>query len=316
MHWLIYSSWRARIKLIIPTLIALTAFAGNSILCRLALGGKLIDPASFSAIRLSSGALILAVILLVSFRSKARVKDSPRLRRSLMSMSTWFPALALFIYVITFSLAYQYLTTGTGALVLFSSVQFTMVLYQLWQGEKLSIRDWIGLSLAFLGFVLLVLPSLKTPSLIGFILMACSGIAWAGYSLIGRGSKAPLEDTGMNFALCLPMAALLLAFVTINQGFDALYISGWGLLLALASGVFASGLGYALWYFVLPSLGGARAAVVQLLVPVLAAVAGLLFARENISLLFAVSSVMVLGGVFLVVKNRPRKHFEVRYVRR
>ncbi len=187
-------------KTLVLTTLALIAFAANSVLCRMALGEQHIDAASFSVIRLLSGAVILMLIL--SFKNGAR----PAAR------GNWLSASMLFLYAITFSYAYLSLHTGTGALILFASVQITMILFSLFSGNRLHTSEWLGVAIAFAGFVYLVLPGVSAPSLQGFVLMTIAGIAWGVYSLRGRGSQSPLADTAFNFLRTLPFAGLVLVF--------------------------------------------------------------------------------------------------------
>lgn len=268
----------------ILTLIALIAFAGNSVLCRVALGEEQIDAAGFTAVRLISAALFL--YLLFSFK---------RIEKPLLSYGHWWSSLMLFIYAICFSFAYLTLDTGTGALILFGSVQICMLTISKLSGERFSSLELIGLAMAVIGFIYLVLPTLSTPSLSGFMLMAMSGIAWGFYTLAGKKSLQPSLDTTMNFIRTIPMAMITLLFI------DFSFITTKGLVVATLSGVVTSGIGYIIWYKALPSISNMQAAVTQLLVPVIAAFGGLIFISEPISMRLVVASALVLGGVFLVV---------------
>lgn len=272
------------------TALALVAFAGNSLLCRMALGGHLISPGGFTAVRLGSGAVTLCLL------SAARQRGLPRLA------GHWASAAALFVYAAAFSLAYVTLTTGTGALILFGAVQLTMILAGLRAGERPRPAEWLGLGLALTGLVVLVRPGLAAPSLAGSALMASAGVAWGIYSLRGRASREPLLNTAGNFALTIPAAALLLLF----DGGEATTWSVQGTLLAIGSGALASGAGYAIWYAALPALTATRAALVQLLVPVLAAAGGVLLLSEEVPLRLPVAAALVLGGVALAVTSRSR----------
>ena len=240
------------------TLFALVAFAGNSVLCRLALGDNAIDAASFTVIRLVSG--IIALLVIVKFASK---KSEPP------SKGSWTAAFMLFLYAVAFSFAYISLDTGTGALILFGAVQITMIVISLITGNRLHYSEWIGVSVAFFGFVYLVMPGLSTPSLTGFILMTIAGIAWGIYTLKGRGSKQALNDTAYNFLRTLPFVLILMV---ISLGDVSLTPAG--ILLAVLSGAITSGVGYTIWYIALGGLSATQAAVVQLLVPVIAALGG------------------------------------------
>lgn len=274
-------------------MIALLAFASNSVLCRLALGENTIDAANFTAIRLLSGVVVLAII----FKLTSAGEAAP-------SKGSWVASLMLFIYAITFSFAYISLETGTGALILFGSVQITMMLTGLYFGNKLHTYEWLGVLLAFSGFVYLVMPGLGAPSLLGFFLMTAAGIAWGFYTLAGKGSVNPLCDTAYNFFRTLPLLVVLVAVT-----FQHAALSQKGVVLAMLSGAIASGVGYTIWYMALKGLSGTQAAVVQLLVPVLAAIGGVLFANEVFSLRLTVSALMVLGGILIVVLG---KHYFVR----
>jgi drug/metabolite transporter (DMT)-like permease len=269
------------------------AFAANSVLCRAALGDGSIDAASFTVIRLVSGAATL--LLLLKLSSPAVTHSSAK------APGSWVAALMLFVYAVAFSFAYISLDTGSGALILFGAVQLTMILSALIAGDRLHPLEWTGLLLAFAGFVYLVLPGVTAPPLGGFVLMAVAGIAWGRYTLLGRGSNAPLADTAFNFARSLPLL--------IPLGLLALIDSHWslkGVMLATISGALASGVGYTVWYIALRGLAVSQAAVVQLTVPVLAAICGVIFVSEVISLRLMVASVMILGGVSLVVFGREK----------
>jgi drug/metabolite transporter (DMT)-like permease len=274
-------------RTVVLTGIALVAFAGNSILCRMALGGGLMDPTGFTAVRLGSGAGALWLLL------AARGGGLPRLE------GHWASAAALFIYAGAFSLAYVSLDTGTGALILFGAVQLTMILAGLRAGERPRAAEWIGLVLALTGLVVLVRPGLSAPEPTGAALMATAGIAWGVYSLRGRGSREPLRNTAGNFAMAVPVAGLLV----VGAGGPGTWTAS-GVGLAVTSGALASGGGYAIWYAALPALTATRAALVQLLVPVLAAAGGVALLSETIPLRLPVAAALVLGGVALAVTAR------------
>lgn len=276
------------IKTILYTALAMLAFAGNSVLCRLALADQSIDPASFTVVRLLSGVVVLITILALS---KDTVAGS--------SKGSWGAAGMLFIYALGFSFAYISLDTGTGALILFAAVQITMIIAGLISGTKLHAVEWLGILLAFAGFAYLVGPNVSTPSLGGLLMMTLAGVAWAFYTLAGRGSSNPLVDTSYNFLRTLPFLIILLA-LTLQE-------AQWtqrGILLAVLSGGLASGIGYAVWYRALRGLSVTLAAVVQLLVPLIAALGGVLFVGEAISLALMLASAMILGGILLVVLGR------------
>ncbi|MFT2109964.1 DMT family transporter [Marinomonas sp. 2405UD68-3] len=289
-------------SLFICTALALLAFAGNSIFCRLALGGGLIDASGFTLIRLLSGAITLVLLWGAVHKVKNMKSNEMSIEMSInafYSFGSWKGAFYLFVYAVAFSFAYLTLDTGTGALILFAAVQITMILISVLRGGRLSNGEWLGVMLAFSGFVYLVYPTLTTPSLNGFLLMTVSGIAWGMYSLHGKASKRPLEDTLGNFVRTIPVLFLMLVVT-----FDMLSLTSEGVFLAIASGVVASGLGYALWYAVLPLLGAIAPAILQLLVPVLAALGGIIFVDESISLHLILSSLLIIGGVLVVLKSK------------
>ncbi|MGB8330999.1 MAG: DMT family transporter [Polyangiales bacterium] len=269
--------------------IALVAFAANSLLCRMALAPGLIDPVAFTSIRLLSGVAVLVPVS--AFVSEPRAEGRPS--------GSWRSGLALFVYAMTFSLAYVSLETGTGALLLFASVQATMIGAGLWGGERPSLRQWLGLVLAMGGLLYLVLPGIAAPDPMGAILMVTSGIGWGVYSLRGKGSVAPVAATASNFARALPMTIpfLLVAF-------EELHATPRGAVLAVASGALTSGLGYVIWYFALRGLSATRAAIVQLVVPVIAAVGGIVLLAEQPTTRLAIASALILGGVAVAILAR------------
>lgn len=267
--------------------LAVVAFAANSLLCRAALGPHHIDAASFTGIRLASGAVVLALFV--------RARDSKR------GGGSWRGGLALCAYAIAFSLAYLRLPTGTGALILFGSVQVTMIASALARGERLQAPQWIGLSLSLGGLAWLVLPGQCAPDPSGALLMATAGAAWGIYSLLGRGSTRPLAATAHNFLWSLPLAAV---FLVIER--DALHTDARGVALAVSSGAVASGLGYAVWYAALRNVNASRAAIVQLCVPVLSAIGGVAWLGEEPSARLFVCTALVLSGVALAVVTRSR----------
>jgi drug/metabolite transporter (DMT)-like permease len=267
------------------TALAMLAFAANSILCRLALGSAAIDAASFTAVRLCSAALALWLIVALALRQK--------------SSGDWTSAAMLFLYALTFSLAYLRLTAATGALILFAAVQLTMIAGGLRGGEHPSPREWAGLVLALGGLVALLLPGLSAPPLSAALLMTVAGVAWGIYSLRGRGASGPMATTAGNFLLAAPlsMLALLIALPHIH-------LSPTGLLLATVSGALASGPAYIVWYAALRGLTATRGATVQLSVPVLAAGGGIVFLGESLSLRWLLCTAAVLGGIALALRQR------------
>ncbi|HET9950317.1 MAG TPA: DMT family transporter [Candidatus Eisenbacteria bacterium] len=287
------------------TLLALVAFAANSILCRLALRHASIDAATFSAIRLSAGAATLLLLVAWTRRDMdgaATAAAGARAISGAKSNGSWTSASMLFLYAIPFSFAYNGLSAGTGALILFGSVQATMILGALRSGERANPLQWLGLAVAVAGLVYLLLPGLAAPPLRSAALMAVAGVAWGIYSLRGRGAANPLAQTSGNFARSVPLA---LGVLLVARPHVAILPSGaW---LAVASGALASGLGYVLWYAALRGLTAMRAAVVQLSVPVLAAAGGVLFLAESITARLVLAAAMVLGGIALALAARaPR----------
>jgi drug/metabolite transporter (DMT)-like permease len=270
------------------TTAVMIAFAGNSLLCRIALKGTAIDPATFTTIRIVSGAVVLALITQWAGRPAARAGN-------------WGSALALFAYAAAFSYAYVSLTAGTGALLLFGAVQATMIGWGAWKGERLGLRQLGGLALALAGLVGLVLPGLSAPPLSGSLLMLGAGVAWGVYSLRGKGAGDPTQVTAGNFLRTVPLA-LLLSLLALSQAhWDAA-----GVACAVASGAIASGMGYAIWYSVLPVLRATNAAIVQLSVPVIAAFGGIVFLSESLSARLVLASIAVLGGIAIVTANTPQ----------
>jgi len=272
------------------TLLAMIAFAGNSLLCRLALQQTAIDPASFTTLRILSGALTLWLIV--------------RLRSSSHSAAgSWPSALALFAYAAAFSYAYVSLSAATGALLLFGAVQATMIGYGLWTGERMRPRQTMGLALALGGLVGLLLPGLSAPPLSGALLMLGAGVAWGVYSLRGKRAGDATCVTAGNFLRAVPMA-LLLGLAALP--WSSLDIAGFWY--AVSSGALASGVGYAIWYTALRGLKATSAATVQLSVPVITAVGGIVFLGETISLRLLITSAAILGGIALVViDNQPAR---------
>ena len=268
------------------TALALTAFAANSVLCRIALGQQLIDAASFAAVRVISGACVLALIAL------------PRQRREGYPRTDVGAATALFVYMIFFSYAYVSLSAGTGALILFATVQLTMFAAALRSGEQFVLLAWIGLALAALGLVYLVLPGVTAPDPAGAAFMTVAGIAWGCYSLRGRGVRDPLGATASNFLLGIP-PVVIVSFISLHSQ----QVSVTGIVLALASGALASGLGYVIWFAALRGLTMTRAATVQLSVPVIAAFGGVIFLSELLTTRLVLASAAVLGGIWLVLSR-------------
>lgn len=277
---------------LVCTVFALIAFAANSVLCRMALKGMSIDAASFSSIRVASGAVML---VLIHKLSSGQITTQMR--------GNWLSAIALFAYMVTFSFAYISLSTGTGALILFGMVQTTMIFWALKSGERPHFTEWTGFLFALTGLVYLVSPGLQAPSLTGSLLMIIAGISWGIYSLQGRNTTNPLADTTGNFVRAMPLIIMVNLFTLQHS-----HISMTGVLFAVISGALASGLGYAVWYIALQSLTTSRAAIVQLSVPVLAAFAGIIFLAEDISIRLLISTLLILGGIALSTLSRKKMH--------
>jgi len=266
------------------------AFASNSLLNRLALGQQAIDAVSYTTIRLTSGAVMLFLIAGTQRKNEASILGG-----------RWRSAIYLFIYAITFSFAYLSLSAGTGALILFGSVQLTMLIVALRSGERPQTLEWIGLCLALGGLIYLVLPGLSAPAPLGSILMLMAGIAWGFYSVRGRGTQNPLADTAGNFVYAVPMI-LVIRLISLNN----IHLSSTGILFATLSGALASGVGYVIWYSALRGLTTTRAAIIQLSVPVLAAWGGVILLSERISTRLLLAGILILGGIGLTVLSRNK----------
>lgn len=277
-------------RVIFYTCFALTAFAFNSILCRLALGAELIDAASFTAVRLVSGAIMLLIISLIFSK-----------RKNQMIGGNWLSAFFLFAYAICFSFAYINLTAATGALILFGAVQMTMLAAALQAGERPKTAEWMGIAAAFGGLIYLVFPGLAAPPLPSSALMVGAGIAWGFYTLRGRGNLNPLAETTGNFARAVPLIILAsLPFIARS------HLSRQGILLAVLSGAVASGIGYVVWYAALEFHTATRAAFLQLAVPAIAGIGGAIILSEVISLRVVLASAFILGGIGLALWGRKK----------
>ena len=273
-------------RIITLTSLAMIAFAGNSLLCRVALKHTSIDAASFTTIRLISGAVMLWLVV--------------RMRRGTYAGGgSWLSAFALFAYAAGFSFAYVSLPAATGALLLFGAVQATMIGYGIWARERLLKLQLIGLVLALGGLVGLLLPGLSAPPLYGSVLMLGAGVAWGIYSLRGKGAGDPTRVTAGNFLRAAPIAVALSIIMLNGSSLDTA-----GFWYAVSSGALASGIGYAIWYTALPALNATNAATVQLSVPVIAALGGIVFLGEPITLRLAVASAAILGGIALVILEK------------
>lgn len=273
-------------RLVALTLLAMIAFAGNSLLCRVALKHTSIDAASFTTIRLISGAVMLWLIVRMS-------------RGAHTGRGNWLSAFALFAYAAGFSFAYVSLPAATGALLLFGAVQATMIGHGIWAGERLRRLQLVGLVLALGGLVGLLLPGLSAPPLSASLLMLSAGVAWGVYSLRGKGAGNPTRVTVGNFLRAVPIAAALSILMHDGASLDSA-----GFWYAVSSGALASGIGYAIWYTALPALKATNAATVQLSVPVIAALGGIVFLGESVTLRLVLASVAILGGIALVLLEK------------
>jgi drug/metabolite transporter (DMT)-like permease len=273
-------------RIVALTLLTMIAFAGNSLLCRVALKHTSIDAASFTAIRLIAGAITLWLVVRVRHGAQA-------------SGGQWLSALALFVYAAGFSFAYVSLPAATGSLLLFGAVQATMIGRGIWAGERLLRLQLVGLVLAVAGLVSLLLPGLSAPPLLGSLLMLSAGIAWGVYSLRGKNAGDPTRVTAGNFLRAAPLAAVLVLLMRNSVSVDSA-----GFWYALASGALTSGVGYAIWYTVLPALKATTAATVQLSVPVIAALGGIAFLGESITPRLVLASIAILGGIALVILEK------------
>lgn len=273
-------------RIIALTSLAMIAFAGNSLLCRAALKHTSIDAASFTTIRLISGAVMLWLVVRMS-------------RGTHSGTGNWLSAFALFVYAAGFSFAYVSLPAATGALLLFGAVQATMIGHGIWKGERLQRLQLVGLMLAFGGVIGLLLPGLSTPPLYGSILMLGAGVAWGVYSLRGKCAGDPTSVTTGNFLRAVPISVALSIIM-----FKDISLDNAGFLYAVLSGALASGIGYAIWYMALPALKETNAATVQLSVPVIAALGGIVFIAEPITPRLILASVAILGGITLVILEK------------
>lgn len=263
--------------------LAMIAFAANSVLCRLALADRLIDPISFSLIRVSSGAVVLLILWLLSTR---RVKIEWNIKNSIF----------LTVYILAFSYAYIKIDAGVGALLLFGTVQLSMIFYGIFHGEKLTLKRRLGVGIALVGIIILLLPGASTPSLFYSLIMGISGLAWAAYSISGKTMNNPLSSTLANFLLAVPI--VLIASSLFQQ--DTV-MTNKGILLAIISGGLTSSGAYVLWYSIVKHIDRITASTVQLSVPCLAILGGSLFIGEPVGLRVIFSTVIVLLGIILVI---------------
>lgn len=273
------------------TLFALVAFALNSILCRMALRTEEIDAASFTAVRIVSGSIVLCLLAFLFRRSRSVYKNG-----------SWSSALFLFTYAVCFSFAYMGLSAGTGALILFCSVQLTMIGIGFAKGDRPSMIEWLGLVCALGGLLYLTFPGLTAPPLISSFVMAIAGAAWGLYSLKGKAVNDPLTVTAGNFVLSVPFAAVTVLLLWRN-----LHLSSRGIVLAVVSGAIASGIGYTIWYTALKYHTSTRAAILQLAVPVIAAIGGVVLLNEAATLRLIMASALILGGIAVAIAGKKKK---------
>jgi drug/metabolite transporter (DMT)-like permease len=276
-------------RIIALTVIAMIAFAANSVLARLAFATAGAEPLSYTGIRLAAGAATLAVLLALR-------------RRNVRLGGSWSGVAALFGYAILFSIAYILLGAGTGALILFASVQIGMLGWAVYRGDRPGLIEWLGFVVAFGGLVYLLSPGVVAPNPLGALLMLVAGLCWAAYTLIGRASTSPLDDTAGNFMRSSPLAVVMIVAGALTHG-----VSLAALIYAIVSGALASGLGYAVWYTALPSLSRTRAAIVQLTVPAIAGAGGVLFIGEALSPRLVIATIAIIGGVALAVISSSRR---------
>ena len=313
------------LKAALYTITALIAFAANSLLCRMALADGAIDAWNFTAIRLLSGAACLGLIMMAQAHylrrnslKRTSLKQNSLKRTALKQTGNfdpavltdkgdWLSAISLVVYALCFSVAYQALDTGTGALILFAVVQLTMIGWGIYNKEPLNRIQWLALLIALIGFIYLMLPSAATPSLSGALMMAISGAAWGIYSIRGKTCVSPLRTTGFNFLRSL-VAVPILALIGMSY---LSTISMTGVMLAVASGAIASGIGYSIWYVAMPLLKTTQSAVVQLCVPVLAAIMGVVFLSEQLTLEFIIASSVILSAVLVFVLNKKQEKTKI-----
>jgi drug/metabolite transporter (DMT)-like permease len=292
-------------RLIIITALSLLAFAANSIITRLALEETAIDEASFVLLRIGSGALFL--FLFLSYKLLTSEFSTLRKCQTIIKQGSWPAALALFCYAVSFTYGYGLIAAGTGALLLFGTVQITMSVIGYREGERLNLIQVSGFISALFGLVILMLPGLTTPSPTGALLMCISGMAWSIYSHLGRAAKSPVKETTGNFIKALPMALILWLVSHGYESFTYLYLDTLGIIYALLSGIVTSGIGYIIWYSVLPDLKATQAAIVQLSVPVIVTLAGAMLLNEEITLRIITAAITILFGTILVLTCKPSK---------
>ncbi len=282
-----------QLRIILLTLFSLLAFSANSLITRFALENTTIDEASFTMLRITSGAIFLWLYISVYKHKNYQTGGS------------WLAAIALFLYAVSFTYGYRLVTAGTGALLLFGSVQITMTIMGYREGERLNIKQIIGFVIALFGLIILILPGLTSPSLAGVLLMCTSGIAWSFYTLKGRNSIESSISTADNFIKAAPIAIMLWLILYISSN-STINLPGAGVIYALLSGIVTSALGYIIWYSVLPELKATQAAIVQLSVPIIVALAGALLLNEEITLRVFIASVTIFLGTLIVLNSKQQ----------
>ncbi len=295
-------------RTLLLTVVTLFAFAANSVLCRLALREGEIDAASFTALRLVSGAAFLWLVVVLPERLTRHPEPVEGAGSGASRFGTWLMGFLLFAYAACFSFAYLSLSAATGGLILFGCVQATMIVYGIVKGERPTVLEWTGLAVALGGLVYLFLPKLEAPSMIGGTLMALAGVSWGFYSLLGREVPDPTLATAGNFVRSVPFAILICLIGLISPiGQIGAHATSRGVVLAVVSGAITSGLGYVVWYHALKGLTATRAAVVQLAVPVIVALGGVAFIGEELTISLVVSGVLILGGIAIVLAGKSHK---------
>lgn len=280
------------LQISVYTAFALTAFAANSVLNRLALGGNTIDASSYICIRLVTGAIVLTLINDVNKKTPHSLSKAFKVS----TLAAFLPAFYLFLYGIAFSFAYRSLSSGTGAFILFGTVQITMLSTALIKGERPHVAEWLGLAVAIGGLVYLVLPGLSAPDPFGAFLMTIAGISWGFYTLKGHGVSNPIETTALNFIRSVPMILIVYLFT-----FNNAHFSTEGVLYAVISGAVTSGVGYVIWYTALKGLTTTQAAVLQLFVPIIAALGGVVFLSESLTMRLIFAGLLIILGVVVAL---------------
>jgi drug/metabolite transporter (DMT)-like permease len=294
-----------KISTIILALVTLIAFAANSILCRLALISENIGALEFTAVRLASGIIILLPLILIHRSRHVHDPASKSIDPLKVRFSNFYQAIALFGYALFFSLAYIQLEAGTGALILFASVQITMIGISIARGIKVTLLQWTGVIISFTGLIYLLLPGLSAPPVLGTAFMIASGVSWGIYSLLGKNQPQPILSTARNFLFCLPgvvVLAIIIFFKSLQTG--QAKINADGIILAVLSGALASGLGYVLWYLTVRRITTVSASVIQLAVPVLVAISGIMLLDESFTLRLALASILIIGGIIITITGK------------